>query len=206
MAAEVSAALQISRGAAACQIDHAVTLRDRLPKVAEVFASGAIDYRRMATIVYRTGLIADADALATVDARLAMWVPRWPAMTAPKLADRVDRLVAAVDPDAVCRARESARDRFVDVDAVDAGLSEITGRVFPHRLAMPVGTAPEPCYRPSQALADFVRCRDLTCRFPGCDQLAVVCDVDHTIAYPDRPIRQISHVANIPSYLALARR
>jgi hypothetical protein len=34
-------------------------------------------------------------------------------------------------------------------------------------------------------LADFVRCRDLTCRFPGCDQPAVRCDLDHSIAYAD---------------------
>jgi uncharacterized protein DUF222 len=39
-------------------------------------------------------------------------------------------------------------------------------------------------YRPSAALAEFVRCRDLTCRFPGCDQPAEVCDVDHTVPFP----------------------
>lgn len=42
----------------------------------------------------------------------------------------------------------------------------------------------EPRYRPSAALARFVRCRDLTCRFPGCDVPAEVCDIDHAIAYP----------------------
>ena len=42
---------------------------------------------------------------------------------------------------------------------------------------------PEPHYRPSQALADFIRCRDLTCRFPGCDQPADLSDIDHTIPY-----------------------
>jgi hypothetical protein len=46
---------------------------------------------------------------------------------------------------------------------------------------------PEPRYTPSTALADFVRCRDLTCRFPGCDVPATACDVDHTIAYPHGP-------------------
>ncbi len=47
------------------------------------------------------------------------------------------------------------------------------------------GESSEPQYIPSQALADFVRCRDLTCRFPGCDQPAVRCDLDHSIAYAD---------------------
>jgi hypothetical protein len=41
----------------------------------------------------------------------------------------------------------------------------------------------EPRYRPSAALTDFIRARDLYCRFPGCDQPAEVCDIDHTIPY-----------------------
>lgn len=41
----------------------------------------------------------------------------------------------------------------------------------------------EPRYRPSTALADFVRNRDLCCRFPGCDKPAEVCDIDHTVPY-----------------------
>ncbi|OCB34365.1 hypothetical protein A5676_02380 [Mycobacterium malmoense] len=41
----------------------------------------------------------------------------------------------------------------------------------------------EPRYTPSAGLADFVRCRDLTCRAPGCDRPAVDCDIDHTIPY-----------------------
>jgi hypothetical protein len=36
-------------------------------------------------------------------------------------------------------------------------------------------------------LARFVRCRDLTCRFPGCDEPADHCDLDHTIPYPAGP-------------------
>jgi hypothetical protein len=39
-------------------------------------------------------------------------------------------------------------------------------------------------YRPSVGLQRFVRCRDLTCRFPGCNAPAEVCDIDHAIAYP----------------------
>jgi hypothetical protein len=46
---------------------------------------------------------------------------------------------------------------------------------------------PERHYRPSQKLADFVRCRDLTCRFPGCTEPATNCDVDHTIPWPYGP-------------------
>jgi Domain of unknown function (DUF222) len=38
-------------------------------------------------------------------------------------------------------------------------------------------------YQPSAALERSVRCRDLTCRFPGCSRPAAVCDVDHTIPF-----------------------
>ena len=47
--------------------------------------------------------------------------------------------------------------------------------------------AAEPRYRPSAKLAEFVRCRDLTCRFPGCDRPAQACDLDHTVPYPAGP-------------------
>ncbi|OBB01267.1 hypothetical protein A5665_19585 [Mycolicibacterium fortuitum] len=35
----------------------------------------------------------------------------------------------------------------------------------------------EPGYRPSAALSEFIRWRDLTCRFPGCDAPAGACQV-----------------------------
>ena len=52
-------------------------------------------------------------------------------------------------------------------------------------LVHPGDAPPECAYAPSRALADFVRCRDLTCRFPGCDRPAVACDLDHTIPHAD---------------------
>jgi hypothetical protein len=50
-------------------------------------------------------------------------------------------------------------------------------------LVHPGDAAPEHGYVPSKALAAFVRCRDLTCRWPGCDRPATECDIDHTIPY-----------------------
>ncbi|BBB41930.1 HNH endonuclease signature motif containing protein [Mycobacteroides abscessus] len=38
-------------------------------------------------------------------------------------------------------------------------------------------------YRPSRDLDRFVRCRDETCRFPGCSQPAESADLDHSIPY-----------------------
>ncbi len=38
-------------------------------------------------------------------------------------------------------------------------------------------------YQPSASLERWIRCRDLTCRFPGCDRKAWFCDVDHTVPF-----------------------
>ena len=46
-----------------------------------------------------------------------------------------------------------------------------------------VSAADELRYQPSAAVERAVRLRDLTCRFPGCDRPAVVCDLDHTVPF-----------------------
>ncbi len=55
------------------------------------------------------------------------------------------------------------------------------------------GDEPEPGYRPSRALDEFVRLRDVTCRFPNCDVPAERCDVDHTVPWPWGP----THASNL---------
>ena len=55
------------------------------------------------------------------------------------------------------------------------------------------GDAPELGYRPSTRLEEFIRVRDLTCRFPGCQEPAEFCDIDHTIPYPIGP----THACNL---------
>ncbi len=46
---------------------------------------------------------------------------------------------------------------------------------------------------PSVTLADYIRARDLTCRFPGCDVPAWNTDIDHTVPYPAGP----THPSNL---------
>ncbi|MCV7422778.1 DUF222 domain-containing protein [Mycobacterium yunnanensis] len=55
------------------------------------------------------------------------------------------------------------------------------------RIVHPGQAPPENRYRPSKKLADFIRCRDMTCRFPGCRVPATNCDLDHTIPWPHGP-------------------
>jgi hypothetical protein len=62
-------------------------------------------------------------------------------------------------------------------------------------LGVPAVDAPaEAGYVPSRGLADFVRCRDLTCRAPGCDRAAVCCDIDHTVP---RSAGGATHASNL---------
>ncbi len=288
VAAQVSAALQCSISMGSSYLRYAIALRDRFPEVGRLFQAGAIDYRSFQTIVFRTDLITDADALSRVDALLAVRLSRCPSLTRGRLAAEVDRAVAKADRDAVRRARETFRDRYVDV-TMDTDMAYVTGNVLTtvgnaldrrlndlaatvcdadprtreqrradalgalatgvdrlvcgcrsadcpaagrvcsrnvviHVIAdqstvdgvsaapgmmpgaeglisaemvaeiaknarlqpvVPPEDGPEPRYIPSAKLADFVRCRDLTCRAPGCDRPAVDCDLDHTVAYRD---------------------
>lgn len=302
VAAEVAAELRISQGSAAERVRYARAMRERLPRTAEVFAAGDINFQAFSTIVFRTDLIVEPDVLARVDELVAVNVVRWPSMTRGRLSGKVDAIVARVDIDAVRRRRERHVDReiwigsdadgisqvngslfTVDAHAVDKRLNALAATVCEHdprtrdqrradamgalaagadRLgcrcghadcaagkrpaAAPVtihvvadqaaltgaGTAPayelnadglitaeliaelaksarlvplvhpghappEPGYTPSRALADFVRVRDLTCRWPGCDVPAADCDVDHTIPHhAGGP----THAANLKCY------
>jgi hypothetical protein len=332
--AELGAAQQVTSAVASNQLLVATALRDRLPKIAAVFADGALSYPLVSAIVWRTALIRDPAARAAVDSALADAVSAWPAMSQQRTIDTIDVIVARHDPHAVRRTQARARSRGVSIDVDDAsGTATLWGELFAtdaktldkrlHTLAQgvcdgdprtldqrradalgalatgadrlaclcqstdcpaapsapapsaavifvvahqdtitddsapacaqdqaldgqtppmfdkpvreltltealtdtdpgePAATAPgvmidgpvlagpiirrlalaarikhvlhpgaappEPRYAPSAALADFVRCRDLTCRFPGCDEPATGCDLDHTIAYPAGP-------------------
>ncbi len=64
------------------------------------------------------------------------------------------------------------------------------------RVIDPATLGTEPRRRPSAALQRFVRTRDLTCRFPGCDRSALRADIDHTQPWPTGA----THPANTKAY------
>jgi hypothetical protein len=130
VAAQVGAALNCSSGMGSSYLRYAVALRDRLPQVGKVFQAGDIDYRAFQTIVFRTDLITDTEVLARVDTVLAARLSRYASLTRGRLAAEVDRVVATVDRDAVRRAKEAIRDRFVDVVTDETGIAFVTGTVL----------------------------------------------------------------------------
>jgi hypothetical protein len=302
VAAEVGAALRISQGMAETRLTYARALRERLPKVGELFRAGDIDYRAFQTIVFHTDLITDAQVLAAVDAELGVKLPLWPSLSKGRLSAQVAKVVAKADADAVRRRTQRQADREISIWEGRDGVSHVEGSLLTpdaraldqrltalaatvcehdprdrnqrradalgalaagaHRLGCRCGrpdcaagrrpaagpvvihviaeqatldgtgdapgslvgadglftpelvaelaasaklvplihpgyAAPEPGYVPSKALADFVRCRDLTCRWPGCDHPAIDCDVDHTIPYAQCGA---THAANLKCY------
>jgi hypothetical protein len=133
--AEISAGLNISRGRAAGQLLFAIPLRERLPKVAAVFATGQIDYRMMAALVNRSDNVKDPDALAKLDAALAKWAPKWMKLSGPTLAERVDMWVEKFDPAGVREPRSPRADRYVEFGPVStAGMAGLGSAAIAYEL------------------------------------------------------------------------
>ena len=334
-AAELSCILAVSLRNASGFMTFAITLRDRLPKVAALFLDGRISARTAGTIAWRTHLVVDAADLEAIDTDIAGAASRWGRLSKEKLEQAVDAAVARRDRAAVHRVRTGIRSReFTIGDADDiTGITTVYGRLSkadaalldeaitalinsvcaddPRTLAQrradslgalavrasrlpcrcgkdtcpvagdpdpiaarfvvhvlaegdtidtppdpdwdggpdfdaaepdsqnapsseqettrgigvipgmpgtglldggqvadliargakvrPVGTPndePEPGYRPSAALDRWIRLRDLTCRFPGCDRPAARSDIDHTIPWP----AGATHPSNTKNY------
>jgi hypothetical protein len=338
MAAEVAAAQSISHGMASGQMYLAVALRNRLPKVAALFAEGAISARLASALVWHTDLIKDPDTLRLVDETLAADAKHFGPMSVSRTAQAIDAIVDRHDPAALRRARTGARGRHVTISPADdqSGTASLWGSLLatdaallerqlthmaeqvcpddprtldqrradalgalaaggqhlacgcgnaecpaameidpragafvvhvvahedtleaqpdPHTsgerasrpitpgmtvaealapdpepdvppaprppaahllgggtlpasmvaelirggakvspVRFPADAPPEPGYRPSAQLQRFIRCRDMTCRFPGCDRPAECADIDHTIPYPLGP----THPSNL---------
>ncbi len=285
VAAEISAAQNISRARAVGQIHYGRTLWERLPQVAKVFASGVIDFRMVSTIIARTENVAD-EVIAQLDAAIARHAEKWMKLSGPKLRDRVDLWVAKFDPAGVRVPPKIDEDRYVEIVPTEVGMAGVFGNIHAadgaaldqrldalaatvcehdprtreqrradacgplargeatlacgcgrddcpagaernaaadavihllaeqatidgtsdkpgylpgfgilpaesvHEIAtsaklkplvVPTGVAADPGYRPTTATAEFIRWRDLTCRWPGCDRPAEKSDIDHTV-------------------------
>jgi hypothetical protein len=81
-------------------------------------------------------------------------------------------------------------------DLIPADLvAELAASAKVRPLFNPLDAPPEPGYAPSAKLAEFIRCRDLTCRAPGCDVPASQCDIDHVIPYDDGGLTHASNMS-----------
>ncbi|MGV9799674.1 DUF222 domain-containing protein [Mycobacterium sp. NPDC003449] len=131
-AAAVSTACNLGRHAASAQMCIARALRERLPKVAEVFARGEISAKVISTITWRTQLVMDPEALALIDAALALTATSYGALSVDKTEQAIDVWVEKFDPAAVRRGRHGVRSRDINFGDPDDpnGTVSIWGRLL----------------------------------------------------------------------------
>ncbi|MBX7433119.1 13E12 repeat family protein, partial [Mycobacterium sp. Y57] len=125
-AAEIAAALTLRHGRALTQLDLAVTLRDRLPKVGAAFLAGQLSTTMITTIHFRTELVEDPHALAALDTALADRAAAWGPLSQYKLDQAIDIWVERHDPDAVRRTRDNIRGRYLSIGKRDDATATTT--------------------------------------------------------------------------------
>ncbi|MFL6087291.1 MAG: DUF222 domain-containing protein [Mycobacterium sp.] len=126
VAAEVSAAQNISHARAVGQMQFACALWHRLPAVARVFSSGVIDFRVVSTIVSRTENVED-DVMAQLDDAIARHAEKWMKLSGPKLRDRVDLWVTKFDPAGVRVPPKVNDNQYVDLCPASPGMAGLSG-------------------------------------------------------------------------------
>ncbi|OJZ66098.1 hypothetical protein BRW64_11960 [Mycolicibacterium diernhoferi] len=129
--AQVGAACNLSPHAASTQMRIGVALRDRLPRTAALFGSGAVSARVIGEITWRTHLVTDEDALALIDAAIAAEATEYGALSEAALIRAVDLWVEKFDPIAVIRSQAAAKDLYVEFDDRDDpnGVCSFWGRL-----------------------------------------------------------------------------
>jgi hypothetical protein len=131
--AEIRAALTLTRRAADIELDFAVELNERLPRVAEALEAGRIDVRRAKTITHSTVHLSPETARAVVDEI----IEHAPALTTGQIRARIGRLCIEVDPDeAAQRYEQAVTDRRVISEPTESGTANLLGLdLAPDRVA-----------------------------------------------------------------------
>ncbi|MDF1909271.1 DUF222 domain-containing protein, partial [Mycolicibacterium smegmatis] len=132
--AQLGAAQGITAWAALHQAQRGVALRDRLPKVNEVFAAGLVSEMIVRNICWSTALMLEPDKLALIDAELAAQISGWGKLTLKEIDNTIDDLILKHDPGSFRRGRASRRGRYFDIGSpTDApGVLTVTGRLQAH--------------------------------------------------------------------------
>ncbi|MBU9763359.1 DUF222 domain-containing protein [Mycobacterium sp. TNTM28] len=129
VAAEISAALRITRHRAGTHIRYARALRDRLPHVAALLAAGVIDFRIVTAIIVRTQNVRAA-ICHELDAMLARHASKWMRLSEKKLHDHIDQWVIKLDPNGQRVPPTIEDDRHITIEpGVAPGIASIWANV-----------------------------------------------------------------------------
>ena len=126
--AEIRAALHLTSRSADIEMSFALSLRRRLPRLAEMLSAGSIDMRRAKAIDRSTTHLSDTSASNVVDAVADVA----PGLTTGQLRDRIRKLCIAVDPDdARNRYERSVTERRLVTEPTDDGTANLLGLDLP---------------------------------------------------------------------------
>lgn len=126
--AEIRAALRLTRRAAGTELETAVDLKSRLPRVWEALIAGDIDPRRARTIAHRT-IHLDDDICESVVDRIIEDASN---LTTGEIAAKIRKLAVAAAPDESKRRYEHAvEQRRVVAEPTLDGTSVLTGYDMP---------------------------------------------------------------------------
>jgi len=135
-AAEVRVTLNLTRHAADVEMQFALELHRRLPRLFDMLASGDIDVRRAKVIERSTMHLTDATAQAVVDDIAEMAG----SLTTGELRARLETLCIEADPDEAKSRYESAvEDRRVVIEPTDAGTANLHAYDLPADQAAAIG-------------------------------------------------------------------
>jgi hypothetical protein len=127
-AAEVRTALHMTARSADIEMTFALSLHERLPRLASMLESGSIDMRRARTIERGTVHLPDDGARRVVD-EIA---DKAPMMTTGQIRAEVRKLCVEVDPDdAAQRYDRSLQDRRIVGEPTDAGTANLLALDLP---------------------------------------------------------------------------
>jgi Domain of unknown function (DUF222) len=130
-AAEIQAALRLTRNASEQELSFALCLQRRLPQVWEALARGLIDVRRAKCLWHRTVHLSAAAARSVVD----RVIEAAPGLTTGQLNARIDRLCVEADPtDAEQRYRHAVSRRRLAGERTDDGTANLLGLDLPPHL------------------------------------------------------------------------
>ncbi|MGW0161958.1 DUF222 domain-containing protein [Mycobacterium sp. NPDC003323] len=112
--AQISAACNLGPHATNTQMRIGVALRQRLPRTAALFATGALSAKVIGAITWRTHLVTDPEAMAHIDAGIAEDATGYGTLSEAALVTAVDHWVHRYDPVAVIRSKAAAKDRYIE--------------------------------------------------------------------------------------------
>ena len=127
-AAEIGAALRLTRRAAKSDLDLAIDLKERLPEVRDALAAGRIDLRRVRVIVEGTAHLAETATREVVD-RILEAAGR---LTTGQLKALIRKVCVQADPDdAAIRYREAVEGRRIEMQPSVEGTAHLYGLDLP---------------------------------------------------------------------------